>query len=172
MRIGVNVAGRQLREPGFAAEVRQALLDTGLPGPSLIIEVTETALLDDAVAIETLYALRELGVTLALDDFGTAASSLGLILTCPMTGLKLDRSFVENVTTASRPRAVARAVSQIAATLNLSTVAEGIETVEQAEVLRSMGYRFGQGYLYSRPVPAADYAQRWLTEAPEPASLR
>ncbi|MFI6078236.1 putative bifunctional diguanylate cyclase/phosphodiesterase [Actinoplanes sp. NPDC051343] len=172
MRIGVNVAGRQLREPGFAAEVRQALLDTGLPGPSLIIEVTETALLDDAVAIETLYALRELGVTLALDDFGTAASSLGLILTCPMTGLKLDRSFVENVTTASRPRAVARAVSQIAATLNLSTVAEGIETAEQAEVLRSMGYRFGQGYLYSRPVPAADYAQRWLTGAPEPASLR
>jgi diguanylate cyclase (GGDEF)-like protein len=166
MRIGVNVAGRQLREPGFAASVRDALFQAGLPGPSLIIEVTETAVLDDPAAIETLYALRDLGVTLALDDFGTAASSLGLILTCPMTGLKLDRSFVENVTTAERPRAVARAVSQIAGTLNLSAVAEGIETVEQAEVLRSMGYRFGQGYLYARPAPAGEYAARWLATGP------
>ncbi|MEV6850444.1 EAL domain-containing protein [Actinoplanes sp. NPDC051411] len=169
MRIGVNVAGRQLREPGFAASVREALAQAGLPGPSLIIEVTETAVLDDPAAIETLYALRDLGVTLALDDFGTAASSLGLILTCPMTGLKLDRSFVENVTTAERPRAVARAVSQIAGTLNLSVVAEGIETVEQAEALREMGYRLGQGYLYARPAPAAEYAARWLTGEPRMA---
>jgi diguanylate cyclase (GGDEF)-like protein len=170
--IGVNVAGRQLREPGFAASVGDALAAAGLPGPSMIIEVTETAVLDDPAAIETLHSLRDLGVTLALDDFGTAASSLGLILTCPVTSLKLDRSFVENVTTADRPRAVARAVSQIAATLNLSSVAEGIETVEQAEALRSMGYRFGQGYLYSRPVPASEYAARWLADAPEPAPSR
>jgi diguanylate cyclase (GGDEF)-like protein len=171
-RIGVNVAGRQLREPGFAAEVRQALAEAGVPGPSVIIEVTETAVLDDPAAIQTLHELRELGVTLALDDFGTGASSLGLILTCPVTGLKLDRSFVENVTTADRPGAVARAVSQIAATLNLSAVAEGIETVEQAEVLRSMGYTLGQGFLYSRPLPAEEYAARWLAAAPEPATSR
>jgi diguanylate cyclase (GGDEF)-like protein len=162
-RIGVNVAGRQLREPGFAEEVRQALAAAGLPGPSLIIEVTETAVLDDATAIRTLHDLRALGVILALDDFGTAASSLGLILTCPVTGLKLDRSFVEDVTTAERPRAVARAVSQIAATLNLSAVAEGIETAEQAEVLWGMGYRLGQGFYYSRPVPPDEYAACWLT---------
>jgi diguanylate cyclase (GGDEF)-like protein len=171
-RIGVNVAGRQLREPGFAAEVRQALAEAGVPGPSVIIEVTETAVLDDPAAIRTLHELRELGVTLALDDFGTGASSLGLILTCPVTGLKLDRSFVENITTADRPGAVARAVSQIAAMLNLSAVAEGIETIEQAEVLRSMGYTLGQGFLYSRPLPAEEYAARWLAGAPEPATSR
>lgn len=171
-RVGVNVAGRQLREPGFTASVAEALALAGLPGPSLIIEVTETAVLDDPVAIATLHELRDLGVTLALDDFGTAASSLGLILTCPMTGLKLDRSFVENVTTADKPRAVARAVSQIASTLSLSAVAEGIETVEQAEMLRAMGYRFGQGYLYSRPVPAEDYAARWLSAAESRVALR
>jgi diguanylate cyclase (GGDEF)-like protein len=171
-RLSVNVAGRQLREPGFADEVRQTLAEAGLPASSLVVEVTETAVLDDPAALRTLDELRALGLTLALDDFGTAASSLGLILTCPMTSLKLDRSFVENVTTADKPRAVARAVSQIAATLNLASVAEGIETVEQAEVLRAMGYRFGQGYLYSRPLPPDEYAARWLAGAAEPAPLR
>jgi diguanylate cyclase (GGDEF)-like protein len=165
-RLSVNVAGRQLRSPGFAASVEAMLAAAGLPASSLVIEVTETAVLDDPAAIQTLHDLRAIGLTLALDDFGTAASSLGLILTCPVTGLKLDRSFVEHVTTADRPRAVAHAVSQIAATLQLSVVAEGIETLEQAEVLRQMGYRYGQGYLYSRPVPADEYAARWLTSRP------
>jgi diguanylate cyclase (GGDEF)-like protein len=169
-RLSVNVAGRQLRSPGFACEVREALAAAGVPAAALVIEVTETAVFDDPAAIQTLHDLRAIGLTLALDDFGTASSSLGLILTCPVTGLKLDRSFVENVTTADRPHAVAYAVSQIAATLNLSAVAEGIETAEQAEVLRGMGYRFGQGYLYSRPVPAADYAARWLSGVTVPAA--
>jgi diguanylate cyclase (GGDEF)-like protein len=171
-RVSVNVAGRQLRRPGFAAEVGEALAGCGVPPSSLVIEVTETAVLDDAAAIRTLHELRALGLTLVLDDFGTAASSLGLILTCPVTGLKLDRSFVEDVTTAERPRAVARAVGQIAGTLDLSVVAEGIETAEQAEALRSMGYEFGQGYLYSRPLPASEYAERWLAGVPEAASSR
>jgi diguanylate cyclase (GGDEF)-like protein len=161
-RLSVNVAGRQLRLPGFALEVEEMLVATGVPASSLVIEVTETAVFDDPAAIQTMHDLRAVGLTLALDDFGTASSSLGLILTCPVTGLKLDRSFVENVTTADRPRAVALAVSQIAATLKLSAVAEGIETASQAEVLREMGYRYGQGYLYSRPVPASEYAERWL----------
>jgi EAL domain-containing protein (putative c-di-GMP-specific phosphodiesterase class I) len=161
-RLSVNVAGRQLRLPGFALEVEEMLVATGVPASSLVIEVTETAVFDDPAAIQTMHDLRAIGLTLALDDFGTASSSLGLILTCPVTGLKLDRSFVENVTTADRPRAVALAVSQIAATLKLSAVAEGIETASQAEVLREMGYRYGQGYLYSRPVPASEYAERWL----------
>jgi diguanylate cyclase len=168
-RLSVNVAGRQLRSPGFAFLVDQLLRESGLPASCLIIEVTETAVFDDPAAIQTMHDLRALGLTLALDDFGTASSSLGLILTCPVTGLKLDRSFVENVTTADRPRAVALAVSQIATTLELSAVAEGIETESQAEVLRGMGYRYGQGYLYSRPVPADEYAARWLVS---PAALR
>ena len=165
IRIGVNVAGRQLREPGFAADVGRALAAAGLTGDGLTIEVTETAVFDDAMAIDTLHELRALGVAVALDDFGTAASSLGLLLTCPVTALKLDRSFVEHITTADRPMAVAHAVSQIAAALHFGAVAEGIETAEQAGVLRDLGYHFGQGFLWSRPVPAAEFAANWLVGA-------
>ncbi|GAA4959556.1 putative bifunctional diguanylate cyclase/phosphodiesterase [Actinoplanes utahensis] len=153
LSVGVNVAGRQLRDPGLVADVTAALAASGLPAASLTIEVTETAVLDDEESHATMLALRGLGVKLALDDFGTAASSLGLLLTCPVNTLKLDRSFVESITTVGRQAAVATAVSQMAAALEFSSVAEGIETEEQQEVLRSLGYQYGQGYLYSRPAP-------------------
>ncbi|GLY07104.1 EAL domain-containing protein [Actinoplanes sp. NBRC 101535] len=154
LTVGVNVAGRQLRDPGLAADVAAALADSGLPAGSLSIEVTETAVLDDEQSHEAMLALRGLGVRLALDDFGTAASSLGLLLTCPVTTLKLDRSFVESITTVGRQAAVATAVSQMASALDFSSVAEGIETMEQRDLLRGLGYEYGQGYLWSRPVPA------------------
>jgi diguanylate cyclase (GGDEF)-like protein len=156
--VNVNVAGRQLRQPGFAATVADALRGHDLPAGCLSIEVTETAVLDDESAIATMHALRDLGVGLALDDFGTAASSLGLLLTCPVTTLKLDRSFVEGVITVDRQAAVAMAVSQIASSLSLTSVAEGVETPEQAKVLRGLGYDNAQGYLYSRPLPPAGLA--------------
>ena len=140
-------------------------------GHSLVIEVTETAVFDDDAAIHTLDDLRALGVTVALDDFGTGASSLGLLLTCPVSSLKLDRSFVEEITSAARPLAVASAVAQIAATLKFGSVAEGIETPEQAEVLRGLGYQFGQGYLYSRPLSPEDVAGRVAIVPPAFAGL-
>jgi EAL domain-containing protein (putative c-di-GMP-specific phosphodiesterase class I) len=153
--VNVNAAGRQLRQPDFADTVADALAATGLPARCLTIEVTETAVLADDSAIGAMHALRELGVGLALDDFGTAASSLGLLLTCPVNTLKLDRSFVEAVATVDRQAAVAMAVSQIAEALNLASVAEGVETQEQEQVLRDLGYRSAQGFLYSRPLPPA-----------------
>jgi diguanylate cyclase (GGDEF)-like protein len=156
--VNVNVAGRQLRQPGFAATVADALREHDLPARCLSIEVTETAVLDDESAIATMHALRDLGVGLALDDFGTAASSLGLLLTCPVTTLKLDRSFVEGVITVDRQAAVAMAVSQIADALSLTSVAEGVETPEQAKVLQELGYHNAQGFLYSRPLPPAALA--------------
>jgi EAL domain-containing protein (putative c-di-GMP-specific phosphodiesterase class I) len=161
LSIGVNVAGRQLRAPGFVDEVAAVLAGTGLPAGCLSIEVTETAVLDDEESAETMLRLRGLGVRLALDDFGTAASSLGLLLTCPVTTLKLDRSFVESITTVSRQAAVATAVSQMATALSFSSVAEGIETDEQRVVIQSLGYQYGQGYLFGRPLPAAEIASRW-----------
>ncbi|GAB2578020.1 hypothetical protein Aab01nite_10500 [Paractinoplanes abujensis] len=161
--VGVNVAGRQLREPGFVAEVDQVLSETGLPPSRLNIEVTETAVFDDEESTEVLFDLRGHGVRLSLDDFGTAASSLGLLLTTPVTSLKLDRSFVESITTVGRQAAVANAVSQMAASLELASVAEGIETVEQRALLESLGYRFGQGYLFARPLPAGEIASAWLS---------
>ncbi|WP_430782864.1 putative bifunctional diguanylate cyclase/phosphodiesterase [Actinoplanes sp. G11-F43] len=153
--VGVNVAGRQLRDPNLVADVSAALAASGLPADALLIEVTETAVLDDEQSHATMEALRDLGLRLALDDFGTAASSLGLLLTCPVNSLKLDRSFVESITTVSRQAAVATAVSQMAAALEFASVAEGIETEEQRDLLHRLGYQYGQGYLYSRPVPPA-----------------
>ncbi|AGZ41754.1 putative bifunctional diguanylate cyclase/phosphodiesterase [Actinoplanes friuliensis] len=168
LTIGVNVAGRQLRTPGFADEVRGVLERTQLPAACLSIEVTETAVLDDEESHEAMLALRGLGVKLALDDFGTAASSLGLLLTCPVTTLKLDRSFVESITTVGRQSAVATAVSQMAHALEFSSVAEGIETDEQRELIQSLGYEYGQGYLFSRPLPPELMADLWAA-APRPA---
>ena len=156
--VSVNVAGRQLTEPEFVGEVAAALRDAGLDPRRLTVEVTETAVLDSAEAIAALDALRAMDVKLALDDFGTAASSLGLLLTCPVTALKLDRTFVDGITTVARQEAVATAVIRMAQALELDTVAEGIETEPQARMLRSLGYRFGQGYLYSRPLAPADLA--------------
>jgi diguanylate cyclase (GGDEF)-like protein len=159
--VGVNVAGRQLLEPGFVDEVAAALTTNGLPADRLVIEVTETAVLDGGGATATLHALRRLGVGLALDDFGTAASSLGLLLTCPVSALKLDRSFVERLGADSRQTAVATAVIQIARALHLNAIAEGVETAEQADLLRRLGYRRAQGYLFSRPLPGSELAIRW-----------
>ncbi|WP_432840643.1 putative bifunctional diguanylate cyclase/phosphodiesterase [Dactylosporangium sp. CA-092794] len=167
--VGVNVSGRQLAEPDFVADVLAALENARLAPARLVIEVTETAVVD-AAAIAALQALRDHGIRIALDDFGTAASSLGLLLTCPVTALKLDRSFVDEITTAGRQEAVATAVIRMAQALGLDAVAEGIETEAQAEMLRSLGYRFGQGYLYSPPLTPPAVAAR-AAAAAEPAGL-
>jgi EAL domain-containing protein (putative c-di-GMP-specific phosphodiesterase class I) len=159
--MSVNVSGRQLQEPGLVDEVAAVLAATGLPADRLMVEVTETVVLDDDVVLDALHALRALGVGLALDDFGTAASSLGLLLTCPVSTLKLDRSFVDRLGSDSRQRAVATAVIQMARALDMGAVAEGVERPEQAELLRGLGYRRAQGFLYSAPLPGGEFAERW-----------
>jgi diguanylate cyclase (GGDEF)-like protein len=161
LTMAVNVAGRQLQASGFVEEVAAVLGEYGVPADRLVIEVTETAVLDDPVVLAALQGLRGLGLDLALDDFGTAASSLGLLLTCPMTGLKLDRSFVDRLGADSRPTAVATAVSEMARALNLGTVAEGVESPEQAHRLHALGYRRAQGFLWSRPVRPAEFETTW-----------
>ncbi|WP_433218791.1 putative bifunctional diguanylate cyclase/phosphodiesterase [Dactylosporangium sp. CS-047395] len=168
--VSVNVAGRQLTDPDFVTDVLAALTDAGLDPRHLTVEVTETAVVDEA-AIAALQALRDRHIRVALDDFGTAASSLGLLLTCPVTALKLDRSFVDEITTVARQEAVATAVIRMAQALDLDTVAEGIETEAQARMLRSLGYRYGQGFFYSRPLAPEDVAARATTAAPAFAGL-
>jgi diguanylate cyclase len=160
--VSVNVAGRQFNEPTFVDDVSAALAEADLPPDRLTIEITETAVIRSRTATETLHALRALGVRLALDDFGTAASSLDLLLTCPVTTLKLDRSFVEGITTVAHQAAVATAVAHIARALELDVVAEGIETTEQAALLQRLGYRDAQGFLYYEPLPAGDLSQMWI----------
>jgi EAL domain-containing protein (putative c-di-GMP-specific phosphodiesterase class I) len=114
--------------------------------------------------LQMLETLHRQGVRLALDDFGTGQSSLGLLRTCPVDILKLDKSFVDGVTGTDRQAAVAAAIIQMAQALNLDAVAEGIETQAQAERLVQLGYRLGQGFLFARPLPAEE-AGRLLASA-------
>jgi diguanylate cyclase (GGDEF)-like protein len=156
--VNVNVAARQLREAGFVDEVAAVLSDTGLRSANLVLEVTESSVLDGRQVRDTLEALHELGVRLALDDFGTGQSSLSLLRAFPVDVLKLDKSFVDGICDGEdRGRlAVAAAVAQLAEYLQLKAVAEGIETEDQMARLREMGYRLGQGFHLARPLPPAE----------------
>ncbi|GAA0276258.1 bifunctional diguanylate cyclase/phosphodiesterase [Cryptosporangium japonicum] len=151
----VNVSPRQLDEPDFVTDVAAALADSGLPATCLVLEVTETAVFNGGPAVDALNLLREMGVRIALDDFGTGQSSLGLLLTCPVDVLKVDKSFVDGVTEPGERSVIVEFLSQVASGLSLDTVAEGVETAEQAERLHELGYRKAQGYLFSKPVPAS-----------------
>jgi diguanylate cyclase len=163
LSMSVNVSARQLQEHGFADNVAAVLAETGLPPSRLTIEVTETAVLTGGHVLRTLRELHEHGIRLALDDFGTGQSSLGLLRTCPVDSLKLDKSFVDEITESSRRPAVATAIIQMAQALGLDAVAEGIETEAQAVRLRRLGYRLGQGYHFARPLPAEEIAALWST---------
>ncbi|GAB2569688.1 hypothetical protein Aab01nite_07160 [Paractinoplanes abujensis] len=157
-RVSVNVSARQLARPHFAATVAAALADSGLPASCLAVEVTETAVFEGGQAVVALHELRALGVRIALDDFGTGHSSLGLLQTVPVDILKVDKSFVDNVTAAGRHAVIAEALYQVSSGLGLAAVAEGVETAEQAEALYKVGYRLLQGYHYGRPVADPDFA--------------
>jgi EAL domain-containing protein (putative c-di-GMP-specific phosphodiesterase class I) len=146
--VSVNASARQLREPTFAAEVAQALRDSGLPAHRLTIEITESTAVGGGDTQDTLRRLRSLGVRLSLDDFGTGASTLSLLATCPVDQIKLDRSFAP----VPGPDAIATAVMQLARAFGVEAVAEGVETSAQAERLESLGYLRAQGFHFARPM--------------------
>jgi diguanylate cyclase (GGDEF)-like protein len=175
-KIEPNVSVRQLHDPGFVDDVRAALADHGLPAERLVLELTESAVLRGPRVSRVLHEVDELGVRLALDDFGTGESSLSLLRAFPVATVKLDKSFVDGIElgTPDTPdtdarQAVARAVVQLAGALRLGTVAEGIETEEQARELQRLGYTAGQGYHLGRPMEAeqitALLAQQWQIAA-------
>ncbi|GGK22418.1 hypothetical protein GCM10010124_13640 [Pilimelia terevasa] len=149
--MSVNVSARQLREPGFPEELAAVLHETGLEPSRFTVEVTETAVFDSDAALTALRGIHRLGARVALDDFGTGHSSLGLLRTCPVDILKVDKSFVDGVTGTAEQAAIAISLIQITSTLRLAAVAEGVETAEQAEVLHRLGYRLAQGFYFSRP---------------------
>jgi diguanylate cyclase (GGDEF)-like protein len=169
VRTTVNVSGHQLRDPAFPAIVRSALDDTGLPGAALVLEITESALIAEttaeaAAARERLDAIRALGVRVAIDDFGTGYSSLSYLRHLPVDILKIDKAFVGG-TSAHQDRAFLRAILQLAETLGLTTVGEGVETDEQAAMLRAMSCGLAQGFRYHRPQPP-EAIDALLTRAP------
>jgi diguanylate cyclase (GGDEF)-like protein/PAS domain S-box-containing protein len=160
VKMAVNVSANQFKAGSVSAIVRKALQESGLAPRYLEVELTESVMLgDSAVAEAQMAELRAMGVSLSLDDFGTGYSSLGYLSRFPLDKLKIDQTFVRNITTEQRSAAIAQATIALAQGLSLSVVAEGVETIGQRDFLGLIGCDVMQGYLYSRPVPAHEMAQ-------------
>ena len=157
--VAVNVSAVQLRGGSFVPFVAETIASRGLEADRLTFEVTESlALSDTAETTGLLGRLRGLGIRIAVDDFGTGYSSLAYLRRLPIDRIKIDRSFVEGVGTDPEATAVARVIVELARSLHLSTVAEGIETTTQAQAVAALGCELGQGYLLGRPMPPAALA--------------
>ena len=157
LEISVNLSAKQFRDPGLAEDVETILRETGLAPSSLQLEVTESVLIDDADAVATALArLKALGVGFKIDDFGTGYSSLNYLHLLPFDSLKIDRSFVMGLLKKDNSNELVKAILSLGESLGMEVVAEGIETPEQATALSELGCLYGQGYLFSRPVPATD----------------
>ena len=165
-KVSVNVSARQLAEPGFVAEVAEILDRTGVDRTALMIEVTETAVLGTGVALTAVHGLKALGLRIALDDFGTGQSSLSLLLDCPVDLLKVDKSFVSGAAAGRAGAVIVQGLIGFTDGLDLDAVAEGVETVEQADRLHAAGYRMAQGYLFGRPMTAAAVEELTAEAAP------
>ncbi len=159
-RIAVNLSSHQFREPSLLQTVREALDDAAIAPAQLRLEITESSLMDpDGKALATLRAFADAGIKLSIDDFGTGYSSLSYLKRFPVDELKIDRSFVNDIGLADGNEAIVVAIIAMGHSLGLRIVAEGIETHEQLAFLRAHGCDEGQGYLFSRPVSADEFAQ-------------
>ncbi|MEZ4444345.1 MAG: EAL domain-containing protein [Polyangiaceae bacterium] len=164
MGVAVNVAARQFRDDGFAAMVAEVLAETGLDPTLLELEITEGTLMDETDrGIAVLTELHQLGVRVAIDDFGTGYSSLAYLSRFPIDTIKVDRSFVSSVTEDASNAAITEAIIAMGRSLRLDVVAEGVETSDQLEFLRKRDCAKVQGYLFSRPLPAAELGL-WLLQ--------
>ena len=158
--ISVNVSGRQLSQSGIAADVERVLGATGLDPTSLTLEITESALMHNlSAATAVMQRLNEMSVGLHLDDFGTGYSSLAYLQSFPVQALKVDRSFVNRMDRAPQQSAIVNAIVSLAHNLGMDVIAEGIETPAQVEALRALRCGRGQGFLFSKPLPAENAEQ-------------
>ena len=155
--VSVNVSARQFSDPGFVEGVREVLRESGLEPGALMLELTESVLLrrDERVHAD-LMELKAIGVRLAIDDFGTGYSSLSYLRELPIDVLKVDKSFVDGIAVSGQRLALAEGIVQLARTLRLEVIAEGIESEVQRDLLTSMGCQFGQGYVLAMPMPASE----------------
>jgi diguanylate cyclase (GGDEF)-like protein/PAS domain S-box-containing protein len=171
--ISVNVSTRQLRDPDFPATVATVLEETGVAPEALVLELTESLLVDNREAVMTqLKALKRLGVRLAVDDFGTGYSVLSYLQEFPIDVLKIDKSFVDDIHTRPDKAKLVAGIVNLGASLALDVVAEGIEEAAQADELRAMQSPFGQGYLFSRPVTGAAVQELLAAEPPAAVGSR
>ena len=156
--LSVNVSGVEFRRGHVLQSVKTALAETGLPAAFLSLEITESAIMNQAEeSIQELRALRDLGVQLAIDDFGTGYSSLAYLKRLPLTKLKIDQGFVRGLPRDEEDGAITRAVIALARSLQFKTIAEGVETEAQEIFLQAAGCEEMQGYLRARPVGAAEF---------------
>jgi diguanylate cyclase (GGDEF)-like protein len=156
IKVAVNVSPVQFRNRSFALKVVEAVARSGLSPQRLELEITEAVLIhDDKVALDTLHQIRSTGVRIAMDDFGTGYSSLSYLQRFPFDKIKIDRSFIEDIDKPDGSACIVKAVVDIARARNISTTAEGVETIEQRDRLRTLGCTEMQGYLFSRAMPAS-----------------
>ncbi|MGY8705501.1 sensor domain-containing phosphodiesterase [Bradyrhizobium sp. 18BD] len=172
IRIAINLPPSELADHSLAAELRAICKNFNVAASLLELEITEGSLINNiASASETLHRLRRLGATVALDDFGTGYSSLAHLRRFPLDKVKIDKAFISEIPGSAEDKAIVGVIASLAGTLGLTLVAEGIERAEQAEAMREMGVRFGQGYLYQRPQPLEAVLQ-WLEGQPREGRIR
>jgi len=157
--VSVNVSPRQFRDEEFYNVIRRALDLSGIEPSSLVLELTESVLMyNDERILTEMSALTDLGIRFAIDDFGTGYSSLSYLREFPISILKIDKSFVDELGRSPEQYALVEGITHLADTLGLTVIAEGVENVRQQELLIAMGCRFGQGYLFAEPVSAEETA--------------
>lgn len=161
LRMGVNLFGVQFRVGHIVDEALDALDRHGLPPQALELEITENVALDDDLVLEAIERLHAHHVGIAFDDFGTGYASLSLLKRYPLTRIKIDRSFVMGMTKSEKDASVVRAILDMARGFDLRTIAEGVETAEQRDMLRRLGCEEGQGYLFGTPLPAAELTDQF-----------
>jgi EAL domain-containing protein (putative c-di-GMP-specific phosphodiesterase class I) len=157
MQIAVNISGRHICQPRIVDDVSAVLRNALVLPPQLVVEVTETAPLDDAVAIANLKTLRDMGVVVCLDDFGTGYQSTAQLARLPVDTIKIDRQFVE--ASSASEHSLLELMIKAAHAFGVRVVAEGVERPEQLDLVRSLGCEYVQGFYLGRPVPAADLAK-------------
>jgi predicted signal transduction protein with EAL and GGDEF domain len=170
IKVAVNLSPAQLNSRNLVSMVSSALNESGMNPHKLQLEITETVLLQNTfTTLATLHELRKMGVQIALDDFGTGYSSLSYLRSFPFDKIKIDRSFIQDLSNGAEPLAIVNAVAGLAKCLNMTSTAEGVETQQQMEVLQSIGCTEMQGYLFSHARPAKEIRQFFARRGSEKA---
>ena len=164
LEIAVNVSARQFHDNNFVTEIQQCLQETGANPESILLELTESILLQDInEVIGKIRALQKLGLQFSLDDFGTGYSSLAYLKRLPLTQLKIDQSFVRDILTDKNDRTICRSVIALGRSMGLRVLAEGVETQTHWQLLRADGCEEAQGYWFAKPLPLPELEQ-WLAQ--------